>query len=46
MRPTFVDHRLDDAMVARVRAAYAPHQRAEGASFTVPVLVRLLRRGD
>lgn len=45
MRPTFADHRIDDAMLARVRERYMPHQGPEGASFTRPMHVRLLRRG-
>lgn len=44
MRPTFADHRIDDAMLQRVAALYAPHQRADGARFTRPMHVRLLRR--
>jgi SAM-dependent methyltransferase len=44
MRPTYADHRLDGALVARVRAAFAPHARADGARFTRPMHVRLLRR--
>lgn len=44
MRPTFADHRIDDAMLARVAARYAPHQRADGARFVRPMHVRLLRR--
>jgi SAM-dependent methyltransferase len=44
MRPTFVDHHLDDALVAKVRAAYEPHQGVDGARFTRPMLVRLLQR--
>lgn len=44
MRPTFVDHHIDDAMLAKVRAAFEPHCTAEGASFTRPMHVRLLRR--
>lgn len=43
---TFSDHRLDEAMLARVRAAFEPHVGPDGANFTVPVLVRLLRRDD
>lgn len=42
---TFSDHRLDDATLARVRAAFEAHVRPDGANFTVPVHVRLLRRG-
>ena len=44
MRPTFADHRIDDAMLERVRALYAPHQRDDGATFVRPMHVRLLRR--
>lgn len=44
MRPTFADHRIDDAMLDRVRARYAPHQRPDGAHFTRPMHVRLLRK--
>lgn len=44
MRPTFADHRIDDAMLARVAALYAPHQSADGARFTRPMHVRLLHR--
>lgn len=44
MRPTFVDHRIDDAMLARVREAFRSHCGAEGASFVSPMHVRLLRR--
>lgn len=44
MRPTYADHRLDDATVARVAAAFAPHCGPSGADFTRPMHVRLLRR--
>ncbi len=44
MRPTFADHRIDDAMLERVRRLYAPHQCAGGATFVRPMHVRLLRR--
>lgn len=44
MRPTFADHGIDAAMVERVRALYAPHQRSDGARFRMPMHVRLLRR--
>lgn len=44
MRPTFADHRIDDAMLARVGAAFSPHLGTDGAHFTRPMLVRLLRR--
>ncbi len=44
MRPTFADHGIDDAMVARVRARYLPHQGSDGAHFSRPMHVRLLRK--
>ena len=44
MRPTFADHRIDDAKLAQVGAAFAPHCGADGARFTRPMHVRLLRR--
>lgn len=44
MRPTFADHAIDDALLARVRAAFMPHCGAEGARFQRPMHVRLLRR--
>jgi len=44
MRPTFADHHLDERKVAQVRAAFEPHQSAEGAHFVRPMHVRLLRR--
>ncbi|MBS0509074.1 MAG: methyltransferase domain-containing protein [Proteobacteria bacterium] len=44
MRPTFADHHIDDALQARVAAAFAPHCTAEGARFVRPMHVRLLRR--
>ena len=44
MRPTFADHRIDDAMLATVRAAFEPHCGPEGARFTRPMHVRVLRR--
>lgn len=44
MRPTFADHRIDAAMLERVRARYRPHQGADGAHFVRPMHVRLLRR--
>ncbi|HQQ71632.1 MAG TPA: class I SAM-dependent methyltransferase [Alicycliphilus sp.] len=46
MRPTFADHHIDDALQARVAAAFAPHCTAEGARFVRPMHVRLLRRRD
>ncbi|MFT3718221.1 class I SAM-dependent methyltransferase [Pseudorhodoferax sp.] len=44
MRATYADHRIDDALLARVRAHYARHADATGAvAFERPVHVRLLR---
>jgi SAM-dependent methyltransferase len=44
MRPTFVDHRLDDAKIARTRAVFDAHCGPAGADFVRPMHVRLLRR--
>ena len=44
MRPTFADHRIDDAKLATVRAAFEPHLGADGAHFRQPMHVRLLRK--
>ena len=44
MRPTFADHRIDDAKLAEVRAVFAPHMKADGAHFTRPMHVRVLRK--
>lgn len=44
MRPTFADHHIDDAMIARVHAAFAPHAAAGPAHFQRPMHMRLLRR--
>jgi ubiquinone/menaquinone biosynthesis C-methylase UbiE len=44
MRPTFADHRIDDAKLAVVRAAFEPHLIAGGAHFQRPMHVRVLRR--
>ncbi|MFT3666974.1 class I SAM-dependent methyltransferase [Piscinibacter sp.] len=44
MRPTFADHGIDAAMLERVRARYLPHQGPDGARFSRPMHVRLLRR--
>lgn len=44
MRPSFADHQLDDAKIARVRAAFEPHCGVQGAHFERPMHVRLLRR--
>jgi SAM-dependent methyltransferase len=44
MYPSFADHQIDDDLLARVRAAYAPHQGADSASLVRPMHVRVLRR--
>lgn len=44
MRPTYAEHRIDDAKLAEVRAAFAPHLGPDGAKFVRPNLVRLLER--
>ena len=44
MRPTFADHRIDDAKLAAVRAVFESHLGADGARFARPMHVRLLRR--
>lgn len=46
MRPTFADHALNDELIARVAQAFAPHCGPDGADFTRPMHVRLLRRID
>ena len=42
MRPTFADHRIDDAKLAEVSAAFVPHMKTGGAHFTRPMHVRVL----
>lgn len=44
MHPTHSDFRLDDTLVARARAAFEPNCGPDGAHFTRPMHVRLLRR--
>lgn len=44
MRPTFADHRIDDAKRAQVRAAFEPHLTPSGAHFVRPMHARLLRK--
>jgi SAM-dependent methyltransferase len=44
MRPTYADHRIDDARRALVAAAFEPHAGAGEAHFLRPMHVRLLRR--
>jgi SAM-dependent methyltransferase len=44
MRPTYADHRIDDAKLAAVRAAFEPHMTGDHARFTRLMHVRLLQR--
>jgi SAM-dependent methyltransferase len=44
MRPSFADHRIDDAKLAAVGAAFARHMGSDGAHFTRPMHVRVLRK--
>lgn len=44
MRPTYADHRIDEAKLAAVRTAFEPHCGPAGARFTRPMHVRVLRR--
>ena len=44
MRPTFADHRIDEAKLAQVRAAFEPHCGTDGVHLLRPMHVRLLRR--
>ncbi|MDP3700553.1 MAG: class I SAM-dependent methyltransferase [Hylemonella sp.] len=41
---TFVEHKLDAATLAAVRTRFEPHMSADGAHFTRPMRVNLLRR--
>lgn len=41
---TFVEHRLDDALLARVRERFETNMGPDGAHFTRPMRVNLLRR--
>lgn len=41
---TFVEHQLDAATLAAVRARFEPHMTADGAHFVRPMRVNLLRR--
>jgi len=41
---TFLDHRLDAATLAEVRARFEPHMTPTGAHFVRPMRVNLLRR--
>ncbi len=42
---TFVTHRLDAATLAAVQERFEPHMTADGAHFTRPMRINLLRRG-
>ena len=44
MRPSFADHQIDEAKLAQVQAAFAPHCGPDGAHFVRPMRVRLLRK--
>jgi ubiquinone/menaquinone biosynthesis C-methylase UbiE len=44
MYPSFADHRIDEAKLAEVGAAFAPHCGADGAHFLRLMHVRLLQR--
>ncbi len=44
MRPTYADHRIDDAKLAEVGVAFASHLKSDGAHFTRPMHVRVLRK--
>ena len=44
MRPTFADHHIGDSALTAARKAFEPHAGPEGARFTRPMHVRLLRR--
>ncbi len=44
MRPTFADHRIDDAKLAATRKVFERYEGPGGAHFTRPMHVRLLRR--
>ena len=44
MRPTFADHRIDDAILAATRAAFEAHRGPMGVRFVRPMHVRLLQR--
>jgi ubiquinone/menaquinone biosynthesis C-methylase UbiE len=41
---TFVEHKLDAATLAAVRARFEPHMTADGAPFVRPMRINLLRR--
>jgi SAM-dependent methyltransferase len=43
MRPTYADHRIDAALAEDVRRGFMTHQGPDGARFTRPMHLRLLR---
>jgi hypothetical protein len=44
MHPTFAERHVDAAMLKATRAAFAQHAGPQGAHFSRPMHVRLLRR--
>ena len=44
MHPTFAERHVDTSMLEATRAAFAPHAGPQGAHFSRPMHVRLLRR--
>lgn len=44
MRPTYAEHHIDDAMLARARSLFEPHVGPDGAHFLRPMHVRLMRK--
>jgi hypothetical protein len=44
MRPSYAEHRIDDALRERVRAAFDSYLGPAGVAFERPMHVRLLRR--
>jgi len=44
MRPTYADHRIDATLAEHVRRGFLTHQGPDGAQFTRPMHLRLLRR--
>jgi hypothetical protein len=44
MRPTYADHRIDDAKLRAVWALLEPRLGPDGAHFERPMHLRLLRR--
>ncbi|CAD5373913.1 Methylase involved in ubiquinone/menaquinone biosynthesis [Rubrivivax sp. A210] len=44
MRPSFADHRIDEAKLAATRAVFDPHRGPDGTCFMRPMHVRLLMK--